>query len=216
MAKLLIKLKDPSTKISYERIQLNIDYYPRFLNPVEATNILTQISQAFNLSQNPTHKRTTYIYGQAGLIYNIDFKGIRLTRPAIDWKTQPLLLSLRDQITAVTGQCANFCVIQYYPSGKIGIPPHRDKEVTPGTSICGLSLGSSRTLHLDSPTWWKSSQPQDKRLSLNLCHGSLYVLNPPTNDCWAHSIDQSDFVGPRLSLTFRLITDSIKENKGYN
>jgi alkylated DNA repair dioxygenase AlkB len=78
-------------------------------------------------------------------------------RPAIDWQTLPLLLKLRDQITKLTGQCANFCVIQYYPNGRIIIPPHRDLEVTQGTSICGLSLGSLRTLNLDPPQWWTQS-----------------------------------------------------------
>ncbi len=204
MTKIAIQLKNPSTKINYSRPQLDIDYYPAFLSPTEVNEIWTQLDSHLNFTTNVKHKRTTYIYGQPNLTYTIEFKGQSFKRQAIDWQTLPILQTLRNRIAKLTGQEANFCVIQYYPTGRVTMQPHRDKEITPGTSICGLSLGSIRTLHLDPPRWWGKTQEID-RLSLNLGQGSLYVLNPPTNDCWAHSIDKSDSQFPRLSLTFRLI-----------
>ena len=89
----------------------------------------------------------------------------------------------------------NCCVVQRYSSGRVVIKAHRDKEMTEGTMICGISLGQKRTL-----TMYKYKTPI---LSQPLDHGSLYLLLPPTNDFFAHSIPTDDSKQVRISLTFR-------------
>ena len=95
----------------------------------------------------------------------------------------------------VIGEKMTVCAIQCYPNGPIEIKKHYDKEMKFGTKICGISLGSQRKLELSR---------FEKTHELQLPHGSLYVLNPPTNNNWMHAIPpQPEVHGARISLTFR-------------
>ena len=101
---------------------------------------------------------------------------------------------IRDRAQEITGEKYNICVVQRYPSGKVGIKPHRDKEMTKGTTICGVSVGETRVLTINGK----------KNINLSLNPGSMYVFNPPTNTYNTHCIQKKDDTkGPRISLTFR-------------
>ena len=97
-------------------------------------------------------------------------------------------------VEEITNEKYNICVIQRYPSGKVGIKKHRDKEMKLGTTISGLSLGATRKLKLEY---------YDKNIEKDLLSGSLYVLNPPTNSYYTHCIEKDSTTEPRISLTFR-------------
>jgi alkylated DNA repair dioxygenase AlkB len=112
------------------------------------------------------------------------------------WTEIPILSKLRDIVQKLTSSEYTYCVVQYYPSGKVGINPHKDKEMIPGSTICGLSVGQNRTLRMSR---------NGKNIDLDLLSGSLYVLYPPTNDYWTHSILKDDSIHPRISLTFRTL-----------
>jgi 2OG-Fe(II) oxygenase superfamily len=99
-----------------------------------------------------------------------------------------------------------------YPHGDIVIKKHRDKEMTSGTSICGISVGTTRKIRF-LPTSYINAK-NSEGITLNLTHGSLYCMLPPTNDKWTHEIlPENKEIGVRYSLTFRNmdINNMIKE-----
>ncbi len=176
---------------------LDVDYYEHFINSNEADQLYNLLLTNVKWKTALGHRRTNQTYGDAGLVYAIKFKSATVSRSTLDWSELPELIALRDRISLVTKTQYNICVIQYYPSGKIGINSHRDKEMTHGTIISGVSLGSSRVLRL-------SNWSQSRNHYLCCQHGSLYNLNPPTNDKWSHAIIKDESIlTPRISLTFR-------------
>lgn len=169
-----------------------------------------ELSQSFldvlnHLNWPTSQKRGAKIYGNPGLTYVTEYGGygtrpkVRSERQPEPWSAVPGLAELRDEISRITGAIYTVCIIQCYPNGRVGIKPHRDKEMVPGTTIAGLSVGATRRMVLE-PTWRaKGEEP----FFFNLPSGSLYVLHPPTNDNWLHSIATDGTAEPRYSLTFR-------------
>ncbi len=175
---------------------LNIDLYENFLTVQESSELFNQIENNCKWSSEFVNwRRSGQSYGDPGIVYSVNIFGKTISKTVIDWKRLKCLIPIRDKISALTGCKCNVCYIQRYPCGKVGIKPHRDKEMTHGTSICGLSLGQTRVLSM--------LKYPNKKTDINLPPGSLYVLNPPTNDYWAHSIEKDESKGVRISLTFR-------------
>lgn len=152
-------------------------------------------------------KRVNCTYGDDGLVYEIKFGGYGgrpltiIKRKAIPWTE---VLNILNKISTlltrgVTSYPAyNFCVAMCYPTGKIGINHHKDKEMTKGTTICGWSFCSERTLTMGHPKYIDTSN-----ISINLPPGSMYEFVPPTNDHWTHCIEKDNTKEKRISLTFR-------------
>ncbi len=179
----------------------NIHFYKHFFNRLTSKCLYTHIYHHLNIP--PTVKRRfNRTFGNEGLVYKIKFGGYGnrpvnwVERKAEPWDEVPLLSQIRDVIQKVTKSVFTYCVIQYYPCGKVGIKPHRDKEMTPGSVIAGLSLGRRRTLRM---SYW------GENIDISLGTGSLYVFHPPTNDHWSHSILTDETQTPRISLTFRTL-----------
>lgn len=176
---------------------LHAKYYPGIIDAETASSATRDI-----LSHWPTTmvsgKRNTLTLGEPGIVYTVSFRDTVIERRTQPWDTLPWISQLRTQIESLLTMTFNVCVVQVYPHGKVGIKPHRDKEIRPGQQgyIVGLSLGQPRYLGL---THAKSGQ---KRAVL-LDSGSLYVLMPPTNQYWQHSIERDGSTDPRISLTFR-------------
>lgn len=149
-------------------------------------------------------KRVNCTYGDDGLVYEIKFGGYGgrpqtiTRRKAISWDSLPILKVLNRISTMLTNQTYNFCVAMCYPTGKIGINPHKDKEMTRGTTICGWSFGSERNLIMGPPVYIKTD-----KISISLPPGSVYEFVPPTNDYWTHCIEKNENKDKRISLTFR-------------
>lgn len=190
-----------------KRTKLTIDFYDHLLSAPDSQTLYDIIESTVRWSKPLTaNRRSNQTYGDSGLVYEIEFGGygrprIVVRREAIPWDTFPMLCDLRDAISDITRETYNFCVIQRYPSGRVGINPHRDKEMIMGTTICGLSLGATRTLTMVPP-----KMVTDDQVKLKLPPGSMYVLRPPTNSYWQHSIDKDDTTTPRISLTFRTVS----------
>jgi len=147
--------------------ELDIDLYPDLLTPELAAKWYDYIDCLFNKDL----RRTSILFGNENLIYSVTYQGI-------------------------TKQSYTVCVIQRYPNGKIGINPHRDKEMVLGTRICGLSLGAKRIIQF--------TRLNNDPVSISLLAGSLYCMNPPTNQKWLHSIIKEPHIKEiRYSLTFR-------------
>jgi len=179
--------------IGYKYIndQFDVDLYPCLLNEELATQWFDYLESFLSHSG----RRTSLLMGDEGIIYTTQYSGNVRNKNVIPWDQIPSLIQLRDLITSITGQKCTVCAIQRYPNGKIGIAPHKDKEMIPGTKICGLSLGSTRTI---------SFSKGGTIIDIPLVSGSLYVMNDPTNQKWTHSIIKDYSIkDPRISLTFR-------------
>lgn len=186
---------------SYKKERLHLDFYPHLLTE-EAEELFQFLEKNVPWTSKITPgKRVNQNYGDEGMSYKLRFGEKVIERKVLPWSDLPLLLTLRERISKVTGAEYNYCVIQRYPNGNVGINPHRDREMKPNTDIAGLSLGSTRILTMTPPRYSKDQTP----LHIPLPPGSLYVLKPPTNQHWAHSIEkEQDIRDPRISLTFRL------------
>jgi alkylated DNA repair dioxygenase AlkB len=210
-----------TSRYEYQDRAINLDFYPTLYTMEDATKIYHSLKDTIRFTREIVpHQRRNQTYGDDGLVYSITFGGYSRRKPgglisdqsyggkrkntvhrvAKPWSDVPILLPIKQEVEAVTGCKYNFCVAQYYPSGRVGINPHRDKEMVPGTTIVGLSFGQTRKLSMGPPRFLEDHFAP---LVLDLLPGSMYVFHPPTNDWWSHSIvkDESEF--PRISLTFR-------------
>lgn len=195
-----------TTKITYRRERLDVDVYPDFIAP-EANDLFDYIEEkvTWNKKITPT-SRVHQNYGDLGLKYVLKFGGWggkplkTIERPVLPWDELPALDAIKEMLYETTGATYNYCVIQRYPNGRVGINPHKDKEMIPGSLIAGISLGATRTLTLIPPKYNKVDQ---EPITIQLPPGSLYLLKDPTNRHWQHSIDKDHTTTPRISLTFR-------------
>ena len=180
-------------RIIYKHDKLDLDFYPSFLDNEESINLIKYIEEEVIWRNNITpYKRVNQIYADDGIIYTINYKGNKFERKTLAWTEY--LYDIKSKVETITNETYTVCVIQRYPSGKVGINPHRDKEMKFGTTIAGLSLGETRVLRMSR---------NNEYIDISLPSGSLYVLNPPTNNYWCHSIPKDNSNNPRYSLTFR-------------
>ncbi|KAE8752371.1 hypothetical protein FOCC_FOCC000843 [Frankliniella occidentalis] len=141
-------------------------------------------------------------FGDPGLSYKFSGR----TVPARPWP-EPLL-ALRAAVEKASGTSFNFVLINRYRSGQDHMGEHQDaeKELDPAAPIASVSLGQPRDFvfrHRDArrPRPHKKDIPTVK---LSLEHGSLLLMNPPTNQVWYHSLPpRKACPGVRVNLTFR-------------
>lgn len=181
---------------------LRLSFYTGVVTPEQAQEIASIIETCVPWRNAITPgRRVNQIYGNPGFILKSAYGGypgkplVESYRPALSWDQLPLLIPLRDLLTRLTGETYKSCIIQRYPSGRVGIKPHRDKGLSIGSTICGFSFGATRMLVM--------RRYGHEPITIPLYPGSLYILHPPTNDHWTHSIDLDDTTEPRYSLTFR-------------
>lgn len=179
--------------------KLDIEFYENFLNETESLILYKELEKTCSWRRKLTEKsRAGQVYGDKNLVYTVTIWGKTMNRKVLHWDKLPYLLTLKDKLTKLTGQKYTVCYIQRYPSGKVGINPHRDKEMVTGTSICGISIGEKRTLSMQ-----RIHKGINKKTDILLTNGSLYILKPPTNQYWTHCIEKDNSKNPRISLTFR-------------
>ncbi|XP_040207807.1 DNA oxidative demethylase ALKBH2 [Rana temporaria] len=197
--------------------------YTIFFTKIEANEIFQQLEQEIvyfsgNLSKVHvfgkwhTVPRKQVTYGDEGLTYT--FSGITLSpKPWI-----PVLNRIRDRVKLATGHSFNFVLINRYKDGNDHIGDHRDdeKELVPQSPIASVSFGACRDFvfrHRDSRS--KNSICHIQPVKLELEHGSLLMMNFPTNVYWYHSLPvRKRVIAPRVNLTFRqLMAQSQKKTE---
>lgn len=190
---------DTLDKLEYRDRNLDVDFYPSIFESEESSNWADHF--ATHLSNiNPkavTYNRRFCILCGNIPIYTVKYFGKTNHRNVLPWDTIPGLPDIKTYIEDICQETFTVCAVQYYKDGGVGISPHRDKEMITGTKIAGLSFGQEREFVL-------SSIHDSRQLSLNLGNGSLYIMKPPTNDKWLHSITKDETCSSyRISLTFR-------------
>ena len=178
----------------------NFRYQEKYLTAAEQLVLVTECRKRFPATL-PYHKRLKLVFGVKGGSFTVVFRGNPVTYHFLDWEDFPELRDLAKRI----GYSQDYCVVQYYPHGGVGIKPHRDKEITPGTPITGISLGWKYVLEMSRP----GTEPYQQ----SLASGSRYDFLPPTNDLYAHAIlPTAEPAGERWSLTFRKAPEATGTN----
>ncbi|XP_025842408.1 DNA oxidative demethylase ALKBH2 [Vulpes vulpes] len=175
----------------FQELEQGVEYF---------TGALARV-QVFGKWHSVPRKQATY--GNAGLTYT--FSGLTLSpKPWI-----PVLEHVRDRVSVATGETFNFVLVNRYKDGCDHIGEHRDdeRELAPGSPIASVSFGACRDFffrHKDS----RGKKPSRKVevVRLQLAHGSLLLMNHPTNTHWYHSLPvRKKILAPRINLTFRKI-----------
>ncbi|XP_046363603.2 DNA oxidative demethylase ALKBH2-like [Haliotis rufescens] len=157
--------------------------------------------------------RKQVAHGDSGLSYSFSGNTVH-ARPWL-----PLLASIRDTISSVTGKEFNFVLINRYKDGCDHIGEHKDdeKDLVRGHPIASLSLGQPRDFvfkHQDARG--KNASRKIKPVQIELQHGCLLMMNHPTNSFWYHSLPQrKKLTGVRINMTFRkmVVQDRSKSKK---
>lgn len=187
--------------MDFVRNKLHVRYFPKIMDEEEVNYMKRELESkchwacrgtALNVNSPidfPPNARSTAFYGERGVVGAYD-------RAVRDWSDGPIvLLQLKAYVESLTGRPSNYAVVQRYPRGGIGINPHHDREIVPGTIIAGVSLGGLRDLTM---------RRFQSIITIPLRSGSLYVLYDPTNDYWSHCIEKDDTeTQPRISITYR-------------
>lgn len=117
----------------------------------------------------------------------------------------PLLEALRTQLGEQLGFRFNSLLLNRYRRGDDRMGWHADDERTldPRAPIASLSLGACRSFRL-RPKRPLTLDPGP--VTIDLDHGDLLVMDPPTQIHWLHSLPARRRVrDERINLTFRVI-----------
>jgi alkylated DNA repair dioxygenase AlkB len=130
-----------------------------------------------------------YVYGKG--------RGQRLYSPQ-PW--HPVMLSIREALTAKTGHKFEVCFLNYYPDQNHHLGWHADAspEMDDARPIAIVSLGVEREI------WFREQANKDTKEVVKLGHGSLCLMTPGMQDTHYHRIPKASFIcGGRISLTYR-------------
>lgn len=187
--------------------QLQLDYYPRFLDSARADRLLAlsaelpwrqdQLRMFGRRIDVPRLHCWLRSDGVASGAIDYRWSGVEMVAAtAPDW-----LCELTAEIAAVTGERFNRCLANYYRDGRDSVDWHSDDEPELGVApvIASLSLGSQRRFQL--------RQRASRELhNFELEHGSLLVMGAGVQRYWQHRLPKSSQpVAPRVNFTLRHI-----------
>ena len=119
------------------------------------------------------------------------------TKRALPWTDE--LAALKALAEKRTGATFNSCLLNLYHHGGEGMGWHSDdeKSLAANSAIASLSFGAERV--------FRFRHKQDgETISVLLEHGSLLVMEGPTQVHWLHAVPKSAKIKmPRINLTFR-------------
>lgn len=207
-------LKEKERKLNWKKVRaenLDVDYVQLFSNR-EADILFQKAEKEIQFNEknqifihgkwvNIPRKQTSF--GDDGLKYS--FSGTTVfSKP---WSDVPFLKDTCELIASITGKSFNFVLINRYKDGSDYIGEHRDDEVdlVSGSPIASLSLGQVRDFvfrHRDARG--SAAKQKINPVKLSLSHGSLLIMNHPTNVYWYHSLPvRKKALCPRINMTFR-------------
>ncbi|XP_060106380.1 DNA oxidative demethylase ALKBH2 [Heteronotia binoei] len=157
--------------------------------------------QVFGKWHNIPRKQVTY--GDSGLTYT--YSGVTFSpKPWI-----PVLEHIRDQVQQATSHTFNFVLINRYKDGHDHIGEHRDdeRELVPRSPIASVSFGACRDfVFRHGASRGRRTSRRIEAIKVQLEHGSLLMMNFPTNRYWYHSLpSRKKVLAPRINLTFRKV-----------
>ncbi|MBC5774441.1 alpha-ketoglutarate-dependent dioxygenase AlkB [Pontibacter sp. KCTC 32443] len=115
----------------------------------------------------------------------------------------PVLLQIKEQVEAATGHKYNSVLLNHYQTGQNSMGWHSDDEpeLGPEPNIASVSFGAERRFGFRH-----RHDKAQKNLYLLIKHGSLLLMQGPTQHNWQHAIPKTaQQTGSRINLTFRTI-----------
>ena len=197
----------PSGTQSIQNLDLpdsDIQYFPGFLESALANSYFEQLKEETPWRQDDIRvfgkvypqPRLTALYADNDKPYHYS----NLTMHPIPFT--PLLLDIKKRIEAYYTTRFTTCLLNFYRDGRDSNGWHADdeKELGENPVIASVSLGASRYFHL------KHRENKNLKHKLELEHGSLLLMQGPTQHHWLHQIPKTRRpVGERINLTFRVI-----------
>ncbi|GAA4422966.1 alpha-ketoglutarate-dependent dioxygenase AlkB [Pontibacter saemangeumensis] len=178
-------------------------YDPHFLKQEEADAYFLRLEREISWQQESIRMfgkelpmpRLTAWYGDKAYTYS------GLYNAPKPWV--PVLQELKDRVEQASGHIYNSVLLNFYRHGNDSMGWHADDEAALGDepAIASLSLGGERRFSL------KHRARQDlKPVHITLAHGSLLLMQGPTQHHWLHHIPKTKRpVQPRINLTFRRV-----------
>jgi len=112
------------------------------------------------------------------------------------------LLPVRERLERASGAEFNSVLANLYRDGRDSMGWHSDDEpeLGPAPAIASISLGATRQFVL------KHRREPDRKLVLELGHGSLLLMSGATQRNYKHALPRTAKpVGERINLTFRRV-----------
>ncbi len=133
--------------------------------------------------------------------------GVPYNYSQIAYPATPLpahLAHIAQQLHTTLGFLPNNCLLNYYADGNASMGFHSDNsaELAAGTGVAIISLGSTRTIV------YQNKHNRQIEYRYELLSGSLLYMSGELQQNWLHAIPKAPNVGARISLTFRLLTNS--------
>lgn len=181
------------SKIDTIDYKLHIRIIPTFIETHSLYDHLMS-EMGFDITKQRRQKK---IYGCIKH-YCITYRGQSIQTPVIHWDAIPVIRNMAEHISLhYTHMPIHTVTVHFYPTGNIGIKPHRDKEMLSNSIIASVSLGATRVMRFERN---KGAHVHDFALT----DGSLCLIMPPTNDVWLHSIPlDASCKKSRMSIIFR-------------
>ena len=183
-------------KVDGRRRGLDVTLHEGFMRPADATALLRALTA-------PTS------HGGEGLGVS---GGRSRTWPGLrSPTTNGTLATIARRIEGVfglPGGAITYAAIQYYSERegyRTGIGSHPDREVDDAVGIYCVSLmedeDATRPLSINPSRHYREADGPVSIQDIDLPHGSLYALRPPTNEWWEHKLKPHS--ATRVSITFR-------------
>lgn len=192
---------------------LNLYYSERFLDYDTSDNYFNLFE---NLLVNIENSKVTINNGEYYLNRKQISYGDVNNKYSYSWnvdnKICNTIRTIKSKVELFTGSQYNYVLINRYEDGSQGIGYHSDRETNniKGVQVAGISLGAVRPIYFKPIDEKFIHTKLPNKVKIELLHGSLYVMNYPTNEYWKHSIPKKStniINRPRISLTFRWIDD---------
>lgn len=195
----------PDEKITFTLPDADITYFPSFFDKEKADLLLEKLQTEIPWQQdtitvygkNHLQPRLTALFGNEGKPYGY----ANIVMHPHPWNA--LLTHIKEEIEAVTKVAFTTVLLNYYRNGRDSNGWHSDNEKELGRNpiIASLSFGEERMFQL------KHNQIANAKQNILLQHGSLLVMQGPTQHFWKHQIPKTQKeIGGRINLTFRIIT----------
>ncbi|MFS4417665.1 alpha-ketoglutarate-dependent dioxygenase AlkB family protein [Maribacter sp. 2307ULW6-5] len=198
-----------NTLFDHEPLSLpdaDISYHPNFLDKALANTYFKKLKEEVPWQEDDitvfgktyAQPRLTALYGNNGLEYRYS---------NIVMRPHPFSGTLREiklKVEALAKVPFTTCLLNLYRDGKDSNGWHADNEKELGQNpvIASVSLGAARYFHL------KHNHIKEERHKILLQHGSLLLMQGPTQHHWKHQIPKTAKpIGERINLTFRVIRE---------
>lgn len=182
----------------------DILYFPDFIEKKRADAYFQEFREEVPWQQDDIQvfgkvypqPRLTALYGNNGKPYS--YSNITMQPHTFS----DALLEIKKNIETKTNAMFTTCLLNLYRDGKDSNGWHADNEKELGVNpvIASVTLGQERYFHL------KHRNDKDLKRKILLQHGSLLLMQGPTQHHWLHRIPKTAKpIGERINLTFRVI-----------